>query len=448
MAGTTKPKLSLEDTLAAVLAHPVRVRCFVAFNERTTSAAQLVRAWGLSGEKHWRVGHHVRVLAKLGIIEEVWNRRVRGSVERFYRATARPIVFSEEFAKLSYDERDRFTRYILQLIVTDATLAVDQEVFDARTDRTIIRLPMIVDEQGFRDMGAEEKDTYERRLEIATKSAGRNAERRRRGDDLVEINIRSVTMFHEAASGGGALADPPPEVAQIDALGVVFAGHASAPLANVNLEVTLAEVLKHPVRVRCFVVLNERIASATQMMRAWGLPDVGRISPHIKVLMNLGLVEEVWNRPVRGSVERFYRATSRPILYSEDLDKMTYEERDNFTRYILQLIVTDAALAVEERIFDRRTDRGLIRMPMNVDEEGFDEMVTEEKASYKRRLEIGKESESRIEARRRRGEVPEEIDIRSVTMLHIAASGGGALADPPREIAELDAFDDIEPKQS
>lgn len=437
MAETTKPKLDLRYTLAAVLAHPVRVRCLVAFNERTTSAIELVRAWGIPEDQHWRVSHHVAFLAEIGIIEEVRSRRVRGSIERFYRATRRPIVYDEDFAKLTYEERDSFTRYILQLIVTDATLAVDQRVFDQRTDRTIIRMPMVVDEQGFKDMGIEEERTYERRLEIATHSAARNAERRRRGDDPVEINIRSVTMFHEAAVGGGALGDPPPEVAELDALD--WASEGTPPLPKMSLEVTLATVLRHPVRVRCLVALSEGVASASQLMRAWGLSDVKLVSHHIKCLEGLGLVEMVWERKVRGSLEKFYRATARPILFPDDLAKLTYEERDSFTRYILGLIVTDASLAVDQRTFDIRTNRGLIRMPMDVDEEGFDDMAREEKFTLERRLQIGAESSSRIDAPRDRGEEPQEINIRSVTMFHEAASGGGALADPPPDLVEFEA---------
>lgn len=436
MAGvTTKPKLALRDTLAAVLAHPVRVRCFVAFNERTTSSIQLVRAWGLSEEQHWRVSHHVMFLAELGIIEEVCSRPVRGGRERFYRATRRPIMYDEDFAKLTYEERDSFTRYVLQLVVTDATLAIDQKVFNQRTNRTLIRLPMVVDEQGFKDLRIEEELTYERRLKIATESAARNAQRKSCGEEPIEINIRSVTGFHEAGRGGGALADPPPETAALE-LATETKRNVAPPM---SLEVTLAAVLEHPVRVRCLVALSEGIVSPAQLARAWGLSNVKLVSPHVERLESLGLVEQVWERKVRGGRERFYRAIAVPILYSKEFAKLTDEERDSFTRYVLQLIVIDAALAVEQRVFDRRPNRALIRMPMNVDDEGFNEMAAEEKDGMKRRLEIRSESSSRIEAARNRGTIPLEINIRSFTSFHEAASGGGALADPPPELVELES---------
>lgn len=208
-APATKPKLNLENTLAAVLSHPIRVRCFVALNERTASATQLMRAWGLRDVG--LVSHHIRILEKIGIVEEVGNRPVRGSLERFYRATARPIVFEEDFAKMSLEERSRFTRYILQLFVTDAALAVDQGTYDERTNRAIMRMPMTVDQEGFDELAQEELESYERRLAIEARSSARMAERRRRGEDPGAIPVRSFTTFFEAASGGGALADPPPD---------------------------------------------------------------------------------------------------------------------------------------------------------------------------------------------------------------------------------------------
>lgn len=204
-----KKRLSMEATLSAVLSHPVRVRCFVALSEGTASASQLMRAWGMEEVGH--VSYHIEVLEKLGIVEEVSNRRVRGSLERFYTARTRSLVSDEDTEKMTLEERDCFSRYILQLHVTDTALAVDQGTFDRRPNRALIRMPMHVDEEGFAEMAAEEQRTLEARMEIEARSAARMAERERRKEDPGSIPIRSMTMFFEAATGGGALADPPPE---------------------------------------------------------------------------------------------------------------------------------------------------------------------------------------------------------------------------------------------
>jgi hypothetical protein len=207
-ATKSKKGLSLEATLTAVLSHHVRVRCFVALSERPASATQLMHAWGLP--EVGLVSYHIDILKKLGIVEEVDSRPVRGSTERFYKATTRPMATDEEFERMSLEERDSFTKYILQLHVTDAALAVDQGTFDRRSNRAIIRLPMHVDEEGFAEMAAEEQRTLENRMEIEARSAARMAEREQRGEDAGSIPIRSMTMFFEAATGGGALDTPPP----------------------------------------------------------------------------------------------------------------------------------------------------------------------------------------------------------------------------------------------
>ena len=204
---------------------------------------------------------------------------------------------------------------------------------------------------------------------------------------------------------------------------------------KLNLEATLAAVVSHPIRIRCLVALSERTASATMLMRAWGLTKVGLVSYHVEKLEQLGFVEEVRSRPVRGSVERFYRAVGRPIFFEKEWGSMSQEEREQCSRYVLQLHVTDVALAVDQGTFDSRTNRALMRTPMTLDAEGFEEMHQHEFAAYQERLEIQARAMERIARRRHEGEEPGEISVVSTTMFYEAANGagelGGAMASRP-----------------
>ena len=180
---------SMEMTLAAIVAHPTRARCFSILAERTASPVEIAQQ---IGKDVGHVGYHVRKLQKLNVIELVDERPVRGAVEHFYRAIARPIVDEEEFAAQSLEEREVFTRYFLQLHVTDISRALDEHTMDARPNRWVLRTPMVVDEEGFEELAALHAELYERTLDIQARS-----DERRTGTEDEGISTMSTTMFFE-----------------------------------------------------------------------------------------------------------------------------------------------------------------------------------------------------------------------------------------------------------
>ena len=77
------------------------------------------------------------------------------------------------------------------------------------------------------------------------------------------------------------------------------------------METTLAAIVAHPTRARCFMILAERTASPVEIAQEIG-KDVGHVGYHVRKLQQLNLIELVDERPVRGAVEHFYRAIERP----------------------------------------------------------------------------------------------------------------------------------------
>ena len=187
----TTAATTMETTLAAIVAHPTRVRCFMILAERTASPVEIAQE---IGKDVGHVGYHVRKLQQMNLIELVDERPVRGAVEHFYRAIERPIVHEDEFAKQSIEEREVFTRYVLQRHVSDVARAMDEHTFDARSNRWIARMPMVVDQEGFDELSALHAEMYERTLEIQAKSAERMA-----GEGGGEEGISTVSthMFFE-----------------------------------------------------------------------------------------------------------------------------------------------------------------------------------------------------------------------------------------------------------
>src|SRR5882757_1447856 len=180
---------TMETTLAAIVAHPTRARCFVILTERTASPVEIAQE---IGKDVGHVGYHVRKLQELNLIELVDERPVRGAVEHFYRAIERPVVREEAFAEQSLEDREVFTRHILQFHVADIARSMDEHTFDSRPNRAVIRTPMTVDEDGFQELADLHVEMYERTLDIQARS-----DERRTGSEDAGIPTVSTTMFFE-----------------------------------------------------------------------------------------------------------------------------------------------------------------------------------------------------------------------------------------------------------
>jgi hypothetical protein len=126
------------------------------------------------------------------MIELVDERPVRGAVEHFYRAIERPVVNEEEFAEMSIDEREGFTRCIMQLLVADVARSMDERTFDARPNHAIIRTPMLVDEEGFQELNEFHIELHERTMEVQARSSERRTKSGEAGIPTV-----SASMFFE-----------------------------------------------------------------------------------------------------------------------------------------------------------------------------------------------------------------------------------------------------------
>jgi DNA-binding transcriptional ArsR family regulator len=189
-AKTAAATTTMETTLAAIVAHPTRARCFSILAERTASPVEIAQQ---IGKDVGHVGYHVRKLQQLELIELVDERPVRGAVEHFYRAIERPVVTEEEFVTQSIEEREVFTRHTLQLHVTDIARAMDESTFDARANRVLARMPMLVDEDGFQELSDLHTEVFERTLEIQARSA----ERLTGKDESASIPTISTSMFFE-----------------------------------------------------------------------------------------------------------------------------------------------------------------------------------------------------------------------------------------------------------
>jgi DNA-binding transcriptional ArsR family regulator len=192
MGQATKKSSGIESTLGALIAHPTRVKAYVILNERIASPNEIAQEIGLEVS---HVAYHVDKLKALKVIELVDEKKRRGAVEHFYKTTKRPFASDAGFEEMTPAQRESLTRYTLQLHLADAALALDSGTFDTRLNRSLYRVPMTVDEEGFEELSSLHKEMYERYLEVEERSAGRMAE-----EKTEAIPTMATHMFFEMPS--------------------------------------------------------------------------------------------------------------------------------------------------------------------------------------------------------------------------------------------------------
>jgi hypothetical protein len=174
----------------------------------------------------------------------------------------------------------------------------------------------------------------------------------------------------------------------------------------------LHRALSHKLRATILdFLIDHGKSSPVEMSRELRAP-VGDISHHVKQLVKYGCAEQVATRPRRGAVEHFYRAVMRPVVDVKEMDEMPLLARRVFNGHTAQKILDDFRVGFENGTIERRSDFHITRLPLSLDEEGWQEMCAVHRRAYEEAYEVQTRSTERMA---KSGEQP----IRSVsTQLH------------------------------
>lgn len=154
---------------AAIVNHPVRVRCWLALSETPRSPAELAREFGVSVND---TAYHTKKLCEMGIAEKVDDRQVRGAIESFYTAVRNELT-EEQVAEMTNEQSIAHATEVTQLSFADVAISLDSGKLAERNDHTIMRFPMVLDEEGWAKASAMYLKLYEDLLEVQAESADR-----------------------------------------------------------------------------------------------------------------------------------------------------------------------------------------------------------------------------------------------------------------------------------
>ena len=177
--------------------------------------------------------------------------------------------------------------------------------------------------------------------------------------------------------------------------------------------------LAHPLRVRMLTVLNQRVASPSELAGELGEP-IGNVSYHMRTLAELGMVELVRTEPRRGAVEHYYRAVERPHLPARDWATLPPSVRRAFSDATGRAVLDDFTGAAKSGGFERDGAR-LSRLELQLDEKGWEELgkVLDDAAQ---RIE---KAAAKAKDRAGKGSGDEPVRASAVLMLFETGGSGG-----------------------
>lgn len=158
---------------------------------------------------------------------------------------------------------------------------------------------------------------------------------------------------------------------------------ASNDTAPKTSQAKLVKALNHDLRVKMLTVFTERTASPNELARELD-EGLSQVSYHVKVLRDLDLIELVKTEPRRGAVEHYYQASARPLLDTPEWAQLDPAVREAVSAYGIELIIADAARAIQAGTFDSHEERHMSRAPVVLDEEGFREAAGAQDAALER----------------------------------------------------------------
>lgn len=158
---------------ARILAHPLRHRLYLEYHREPTSPSRAAKRLGARLNV---VSYHTHVLLSHRCIELVDRRRVRGTVERFYRATRDPIIEDDAWEALPARLRRGLTHGTLSMTWTEVRRAALSGGFDEACTH-MSRTPLELDREGRDELNARLRGLMDEVLRIQAESTRRGSTR-------------------------------------------------------------------------------------------------------------------------------------------------------------------------------------------------------------------------------------------------------------------------------
>lgn len=165
----------VNPVLASAMSHPTRLRTLRVLTEGEATPREIAEE---IGEPLNNVAYHVKVLKRLGCIELVRINQTRGGrvAEHVYKGTQRPYWSEADLETMSDAEKLDVIAGVMQHVSDDIASAMSSGTFYEHDDNHLSRTPMVVDQEGWREVISLLKDTMDELIEIQARVNQRGAD--------------------------------------------------------------------------------------------------------------------------------------------------------------------------------------------------------------------------------------------------------------------------------
>ncbi len=189
--GRVRPSRESADWIRAAAERSISQRALTALARHPASVGELA---DLLGEPVEDVTSELADLERIGLIEAVEEEGRDDTL--FYKSPRMGVLNDSTWGELSFAERHRISVQIGYLIEGDVGRAVEGGTFDSRKDRTLVRAPVVLDEQGWKEISDDLTELTDRILDIQVE-----AERRLEKSAESPIQARAILSLFEMPYG-------------------------------------------------------------------------------------------------------------------------------------------------------------------------------------------------------------------------------------------------------
>lgn len=169
-AKVAKAKKEVDKGNVKALANSMRIQILTILNERANSTTGLARELGVEPAE---IAYDVEVLRDGGRIEVVGEKKRRGAMEVFYKATSRAHLDELEWPTVPDPVKGGLRASLLQTIMVDAIAAIDEDTYDSEEGAHMSWTPLIVDGPGWEELVEVLRVALEGVLKVGESSAER-----------------------------------------------------------------------------------------------------------------------------------------------------------------------------------------------------------------------------------------------------------------------------------
>jgi DNA-binding transcriptional ArsR family regulator len=179
-----------EAQMVRSAAHPVRAKALSMMAERPSSPKEIAEA---VGKPIGNVVYHIQALERAGMALLVDEKKRGGATEHFYVATT---ISEEESENLTPRERRMLASMTLHRVIADAAVSMEVGKWAARPDSHISRVPLYLDEEGWREIAT----ILSRSLDTVLEAQAQCAERLDREGREGFGGLAAIFMFETGAA--------------------------------------------------------------------------------------------------------------------------------------------------------------------------------------------------------------------------------------------------------